>query len=68
MLLAQYAILNNIRLPVRLAQKIPMTYALACEMYRLVNTLVWDGTGRLAMRPAIAVGFGLSLRQGETDS
>ena len=34
MLLAGYAVSDDIGLPVRLAQKIPMTYALACEMYR----------------------------------
>ena len=65
MLLAGYAISDYIGLPVRLAQKIPMTYALACEMYRLVDMVVWDGAGRLAMRAAIALGYGLSLRPGE---
>ena len=45
MLLAGYAISDYIGLPVRLAQKIPMTYALACEMYRLVDSVVWDEPG-----------------------
>ena len=50
MLLVGYA-------PMRLAEKIAMTYALACEMYRLVDMVVWDGDGGLAMCAAIALGY-----------
>jgi hypothetical protein len=63
--LAGYGISDYIGLPVRLAQKIPMNYALACQMYQLMETEVWDAGERLAVRAAIALGYGLSLRPGE---
>jgi hypothetical protein len=62
LLLAGYAISDYIGLAVRLAQKISMTYALACEMYRLVDKVVWDGAGRLAMRACRGRYHRLSLR------
>ena len=49
----------------RLTQKIPMTYVLACQMYQMVDMVVRDAPGRRALRAAIAVGYGLSLRPGE---
>jgi len=50
--------------PLRLSQKIPVTYPIACVMRRVADT--WHGGAeQLAMRAAIAVAYGLSLRPGE---
>ena len=65
MLLAGYQIADYLGLPMRLTQKIPMTYVLACQMYQMVDMVVRDAPGRRALRAAIAVGYGLSLRPGE---
>ena len=63
MLLEGYAKDDDVG-PLRLSQKIPVTYPIACVMRRVADTL-HGGAGRLAMRAAIAVAYGLSLRPGE---
>ncbi len=50
--------------PLRLSQKIPVTYPISCVMRRLADAS-HGGAERLAMRAAIAVAYGLSLRPGE---
>ena len=63
MLLEGYARNDDVG-PLRLSQKIPVTYPIACVMRRLaVNSHA--GAGRLAMRTAITVAYGLSLKPGE---
>jgi len=64
MLLAGYTANDDVGIPLRLRQKIPMTYPIACIMYRLAAT-IHTGTKRLALRAAVAMAFGLSLRPGE---
>ena len=64
MLLAGYTASDDVGVPLRLRQKIPMTYPIACIMYRLAATM-HAGAKRLALRAALAMAFGLSLRPGE---
>ena len=64
MLLAGYTANDDVGIPLRLRQKIPMTYPIACIMYRLAATM-HTSTKRLALRAAVAMAFGLSLRPGE---
>lgn len=64
MLLAGYTAKDDTGIPLRLRQKIPMTYPLACIMYRLAGAM-HTGAKRLALRAAVAMAFGLSLRPGE---
>ena len=64
MLLAGYTASDDVGIPLRLRQKIPMTYPIACIMYRLAATM-HTGAKRLALRAAVAMAFGLSLRPGE---
>jgi hypothetical protein len=64
MLLAGYTASDDVGVPLRLRQKIPMTYPIACIMYRLAATM-HAGAKRLALRAALALAFGLSLRPGE---
>ena len=63
MLLEEYAREDD-RGPLRLAQKIPVTYPIACTMQRWADKLHTGGQ-RLATRAAVAVAYGLSLRPGE---
>jgi hypothetical protein len=63
MLLEGYAREDD-RGPLRLAQKIPVTYPIACTMQRWADKLHTGGQ-RLATRAAVAVAYGLSLRPGE---
>ena len=63
MLLEGYARDDDVG-PLRLSQKIPVTYPVACVMRRLADAS-HGGAERLAMRAAIAVAYGLSLRPGE---
>ena len=63
MLLEGYARDDDVG-PLRLSQKIPVTYPIACVMRRVADTL-HQGAERWAMRAAIAVAYGLSLRPGE---
>jgi len=63
MLLEGYAREDD-RGPLRLAQKIPVTYPIACTMQRWADKL-HKGGQRLATRAAVAVAYGLSLRPGE---
>jgi hypothetical protein len=65
MLLAGYRLRDDAGLPARLLQKIPMTYALACHMYTMVGDVIEGQANQDAMRAAIAIGYGLSLRPGE---
>ena len=65
MLLAGYSIADYLGLPMRLTQKIPMTFALACYMYWNVDKVVHGRANCMAARAAIALGYGLSLRPGE---
>ena len=64
MLLAGYTASDDVGVPLRLRQKIPLTYPIACIMYRLAATM-HAGAKRLALRAALAMAFGLSLRPGE---
>jgi hypothetical protein len=64
MLLAGYTAGDDVGVPLRLRQKIPMTYPIACIMYRLAATM-HTGAKRLALRAALAMAFGLSLRPAE---
>ena len=63
MLLAGYARDDDVS-PLRLSQKIPVTYPIACTMRKWVDKL-HIGAQRIAMRAAVAVAYGLSLRPGE---
>jgi len=65
MLLAGYSMADYLGLPMRLTQKIPVTFALACYMYGLVDRVIRGYGNRLAAKAAIGLGYGLSLRPGE---
>jgi len=64
MLLDGYTAKDDAGIPIRLRQKIPITYPLACTMYRLAGEM-HTGAKRLALRAALAMAYGLSLRPGE---
>ena len=65
MLLGGYSMSDYLGLPMRLTQKIPVTFALACFMCGLVDSTIVGRANRLAVKAAIALGYGLSLRPGE---
>ena len=65
MLLEGYAKDDNCGLPIRLTQKIPITYQVACVIYALVDKLFKSSSDRLALKAAVALAYGLSLRPGE---
>ena len=68
MLLTGYKRIDYVDRPIRLTAKIPVNYVIACVMHRLAGTL-FPGTSnkarRSALRAALALAYGLSLRPGE---
>ena len=65
LLLCLYEKHDNDGFPRRLTDKIPITYPIACVMYALASDMFCDAAQCIAMRAAIALAFGLSLRPGE---
>ena len=51
--------------PARERTRVPFTYSVVLEAVKLVDRTFGDKADRLAMRAAIAVAYGLSLRPGE---